>query len=144
MRKTVLLILFSCILKILSAQQWVKIDQLSEDFILNNYYFMTSDHNGFKIRDAYYSPSSGYGGFLYKTNNDWISENLMQTVGGGYGCCTIDQIFFLNDAIGFYAENYQGIESFHKTNDYGNNWSSISFSSGSFSGLFISMFFFIV
>jgi len=69
------------------------------------------------------TPAAGSTYKIYRTENDWAAKTLLYyTTQGGYGCCTVDELYFLDTIKGFYIENSAGNYYVNKTVNGGNNW----------------------
>lgn len=73
------------------------------------------------------TPATGTTFAVRSTLNDWESNSVVSSGGGGtYGCCNISNMHFLNPAVGMYTSSFQGVYSFKRTTDSGNNWTSFA------------------
>jgi len=119
------LIAFLLILCTVSLKsQWIKLQCPEGSISMNDNYI------GYNIytESNFNSPAaSSTENWIYKTTDDWLSSNLILHVpGGDYGCCPIDNVFFIDDTIGFYEHHGQfGFTTIFRTLNEGELWKQI-------------------
>jgi photosystem II stability/assembly factor-like uncharacterized protein len=132
-----LLLILNFISHNIAFGQWTNIAHPGTDI------FITSENRGFMFESFWGPPYAPNHSGMYKiwhTDNSWATLSLVeQFTGSTMGCCSIKDVFFVNDSTGFKAVNDQGNISLYLTTNKGNTWNNVN--TGGASSYGFSMFF---